>query len=272
MAPAHSLTVAQGTKVVNKNIAIGHNTKVHLLLSDKDSMTTIQDLQDQLRLHIRARIGRGELTGTELALQAALPQGHLSNFLNSRRGLSLESMDRLLQALHIGVLDLVSRDEVQRRAGRRGAARVEPVALVSPEHAALARFRDDQILETRNFSRSFLRRLRPRADVDRSDWLRFVVIKLNGRNSRGFFPRSVAATLLVDRYYNSLEPYRRFHPNLYAVRLGESCVAAQISLCDNCLMLRPREPRAPIEVVHIEAGHSYSDYIVGRVCHVGLEV
>jgi transcriptional regulator with XRE-family HTH domain len=235
-------------------------------------MTTIQDLQEQLRVHIRARMGRGELTGKGLAEEADLPPGHLSNFLNSRRGLSLESMDRLLQALRIGVLDLVSREEVQRRVRPRGIAGVEPVALVSPEHAALARFRDDQILETRNFNKAFLRRLRPRADVDRSDWQRFVVIKLDGRNSRGFFPRSVAATLLVDRYYNSLEPYRRFHPNLYAVRMGESCVAAQISVCDNCLMLRPREPRAPIEVVRIEAGRSYSDYIVGRVCHVGLEV
>jgi transcriptional regulator with XRE-family HTH domain len=235
-------------------------------------MTTIQDLQEQLRVHIRARMGRSELTGKELARQATLPQGHLSNFLNSRRGLSLESMDRLLQALRIGVLDLVSREEVQRRVRPRGVAGVEPVALVSPEHAALARFREDQILETRNFNKAFLRRLRPRADVDRSDWLRFVLIRLDGRNSRGFFPRPVGATLLVDRYYNSLEPYRRFHPNLYAVRMGESCVAAQISVCDNCLLLRPREPRQPIEVVRIEPGRSYSDYIVGRVCHVGLEV
>jgi transcriptional regulator with XRE-family HTH domain len=235
-------------------------------------MTTIQDLQAQLRVHIRARMGRGELTGKGLAEAAELPPGHLSNFLNSRRGLSLESMDRLLQALRIGVLDLVSREEVRRRAAPRAAVAVEPVALVSPEHAVLARFRDDQILETRDFNKSFLRRLRPRADVDRSDWLRFVLIKLDGRDSHGFFPQPVAATLLVDRYYNSLEPYRRLHPNLYAVRMGEGCVAAHISVIDNCLMLRPREPRAPIDVVRIEAGRSYSDYIVGRVCHVGLEV
>lgn len=232
-------------------------------------MTTIQDLQDQLRAHIRARIGRGELTGRELAQQAALPQGHLSNFLNSRRGLSVESMDRLLLALRIGVLDLVRREEIQRLARRE---RVEPIALVSAEHAALARFRTDQILETRSFNRAFLRKLKPRAAVDRSDWLRFVLIKLQGRHAGGFFPRSVAATLLVDRYYNSLEPYRRLHPNLYAVSLAGQCVAAHISVCDNCLLLRPREPRKPIEVVRIEHGRSYSDYIVGRICHVGMEV
>jgi hypothetical protein len=91
------------------------------LLSDKIPMT-IQDLQDQLRVHIRARIGRGELTGSGLARKASLPQGHLSNFLNSRRGLSLESMDRLMIALRIGVFDLMSSEQVQAlaRPRRRG--------------------------------------------------------------------------------------------------------------------------------------------------------
>ena len=80
---------------------------------------TIQDLQDELRSQVRARIGRGELTGSGLAQDAGFPQGHLSNFLNARRGLSVESMDRLLDALGIGVLDLVSSEEVQRRVRPR---------------------------------------------------------------------------------------------------------------------------------------------------------
>ena len=232
---------------------------------------TIQELQDRLRSHIRARISRSELTGSALARVARLPQGHLSNFLNSRRGLSLESMDRLLRALRIGVLDLVNERELQRRLPAvRGD--VEPIAMVSAENAALARFADDQVLEMRNFNKSFLRRLRPLIAVDRSDWLRFVLIKVDARSSGGFFPRSNAATLLVDRHYNSLQPYRRLQPNLYAVSVAGKCVAAQISVCDNCLMLRPREPRQPIEVVRIAPGRSYFDYIVGRVCHIGLEV
>jgi hypothetical protein len=234
---------------------------------------TLQDLQDQLRVHIRARIARRELSGSALAREASLPQGHLSNFLNSRRGLSLESMDRLMSALHLGVLDLVSSDAMQaHRQPRGGRESVEPVALISAEHAGLARFRDDQILETRNFKKSFLRKLKPRIAVDRSDWLRFVVIKLDRGNAGGFFPRSFTTTLLIDRYYNSLEPYRHVHPNLYALNLAGRCVAAYISVCDNCLLLWPRAPRQPIEVVRIEPGRSYSDYIVGRICHVGMEV
>lgn len=75
----------------------------------------LQDLQDQLRTHIRARIARGELTGVSLARAADFPQGHLSNLLNARRGLSLESMDRLLETLDIGVLDLVDAKDIHER-------------------------------------------------------------------------------------------------------------------------------------------------------------
>ncbi len=261
-----------GIRVVNKNIALRITLKYTYCFQIKLQMT-LQDLQNQLRVHIRARIGRGELTGSALARKASLPQGHLSNFLNSRRGLSLESMDRLMLALRVSVPDLMSREQLPARGPkRRGGDNLEPVAMVSAKHAALARFRADQVLETRNFSKSFLRRLRPQLAVDRSDWLRFVLIKLDRDGSGGFFPRSIAITLLVDRYYNSLQPYRRLHPNLYALNLAGRCVAAYITVCDNCLMLRPREPRQPIEVVRIEPGRSYSDYIVGRICHVGMEV
>jgi hypothetical protein len=101
----------------------------------------LQDLQDQLRVHIRSRIGRKELTGIRLARAAGFPQGHLSNFLNARRGLSLESMDRLLETLGIGVLDLVDDREIQKRAALPvRSEKVETVAMVSPQNAALARF------------------------------------------------------------------------------------------------------------------------------------
>ncbi len=93
---------------------------------------TFLTLQDELRDHIRARIRRRELTGSGLARAAGFPQGHLSNFLNSRRGLSLESMDRLLQTLGIEVLDLVSADDIQDRSLQPSPQReTEAVAMVA---------------------------------------------------------------------------------------------------------------------------------------------
>ncbi|HLI62644.1 MAG TPA: hypothetical protein VKV05_04540 [Terriglobales bacterium] len=234
----------------------------------------IQDLQDQLRVHIRTRIGRGEWTGVSLARAADFPQGHLSNFLNARRGLSLESMDRLLDTLGIGLLDLVDEQEIRARARLPNSKDdVEKVAVVAAENAALARFAPHQILGTRAFSKSFLRRLKPRDAEDRRDWLRFVLIQLDVKRARRIFPlAAAAATLLIDRHYSSLQPYRRLLPNLYAVRTGESCALGYVSLFGDALVLRPRDPRQELELLKIGRGRSYSEYIVGRVCHVGLEV
>jgi len=233
----------------------------------------LQDLQDQLRTHIRARIARGELTGVGLARAADFPQGHLSNFLNARRGLSLESMDRLLETLDIGVLDLVAAKDIQKRFALPGAAKgVEKIAMVAAENAALARFAPDQILETRSFNKSFLRKLKPLHAEDRRDWLRFVLIRLAVKGAGPFPLGTSTATLLIDRHYSSLQPYRRLQPNVYAVSFSGRCVVGYVSLFDDYLVLRPRDPQQAVEVLRIERGRSYSEYIVGRVCHVGLEV
>ena len=235
---------------------------------------TLQALQDKLRTYIRARMERGEITGTALSRDAGFQQGHLSNFLSARRGLSVESMDRLLDSLGIGVLDLVDADDIQRHAiVPSPASGFESIALVVERNAMLARFTADQILETRSFSKAFLRKLKPSSSDDRVDWLRFVLIRLDARNARGRLPPGVsAATLLLDRHYNSLEPYRRSEPNLYAVRIGESCIIGYASVADEHLILRPQNPSTAIQVVRIDRGRRYHEYIVGRVCHVGIEV
>ena len=235
---------------------------------------TLQHLQDQLRAHIRARIGRGEMTGLSLSRAADFPQGHLSNFLNARRGLSLESMDRLLETLGIGVVDLMDAEEIRRRATLTSPREsVERVAMVAEENAALARFAPEQILETRSFNKSFLRRLKPHDAEDRRDWLRFVLIRLDLKTARGAFSLETStATVLIDRHYSSLRPYRALRPNIYVVRRAERCLLGYASVHDHRLILRPRNPQQEVAVLRIERGRNYSEYIVGRVCHIGLEV
>lgn len=231
------------------------------------------DLQDQLRDHIRARIRRRELTGSGLARDAGFPQGHLSNFLNRRRGLSLESMDRLLDTLEIEVVDLIDPGEIEQRTLPARTDDAEPVAVVALKDATLARFSAGQILETRSFSRSFLRRLRPSQEHDRGDWLRFVMLKLDVQSARDVFPaESAGAALLIDRHYSSLEPYRHTRPNLYAVTFEGRCRAGYLSFVEESLVLRTRNPYRELHSVHVAPGKGYSQYIVGRVCHVGLEV
>jgi len=235
---------------------------------------TLQELQDKLRDYIRARMQQGETTASALSRDAGFQQGHLSNFLNARRGLSVESMDRLLHSLGIGVLDLVDVSEIQQHAiPAVTKSAFESVALVPEEHALRARFTADEILETRSFSRSFLRKLKSDRSGERADWVRFVLIRIDVQNARGRLPAGIAAaTLLLDRHYCSLKPYRRSEPNLYAVSSGELCVIGYASLADEHLILRPQNPRSAIEVMRVERGRRYDEYVVGRVCHVGIEV
>ncbi len=230
-------------------------------------------LQDKLRAHIRARIDRREMTGTGLSREAGFQQGHLSNFLNARRGLSLESMDRLLETLNIGVLDLADLKDIQQQVSFP-AGGFENVPLVSGEQAArLPRFAPEQVRESRSFSRSFLRRLKPNDASNRSDWLRFVLLRLDAKAAGGMFPHILTGvTLLVDRHYNCLQPYRRLRPNIYAAHAEARCLIGYVSVSGDHLVLRPQNPQHSVELVRIERGRSYHDYIVGRVCYVGFEV
>ena len=234
----------------------------------------LQDLQDRLRSHIRLRISRRELTGSGLSRQAGLPQGHLSNFLNSRRRLSLASMDRLLETLQIEVLDLVDAAEIRRWALPARGTSLESVALVSAEHAARSpRFTVEQIDGTVSFQKTFLRRLKPNDVCARGDWLRFVSIKLDARTVRAMFPRNAAgATLLIDRHYTSLDPYHHYQPNLYVIRFQGRCAVGYVSLASDHLVLRPCDVQHPIELARIDSTESYFGYIVGRVCHASIEI
>src|ERR1700757_153493 len=73
-------------------------------------------LQDNLRKTLHERIDGGELTGLHLAEQTGFKQAHISNFLNKKRGLSIEGMDKVLNVQHLSVLDLLDPHEINKRA------------------------------------------------------------------------------------------------------------------------------------------------------------
>src|SRR6266498_2684575 len=73
-------------------------------------------LQDNLRKVLWERIEAGELTGLRLAQQTGFKQAHISNFLNRKRGLSLEGMDKVLASQKLSVLDLLDPAEINKRA------------------------------------------------------------------------------------------------------------------------------------------------------------
>ena len=96
-------------------------------------------LQENLRKLIRGRIEEGDLTGLKLAHQTGFQQAHISNFLNRKRGLSLEGMDKVLNVQHLSVLDLLDAAEINKRASIAppSADEFENIRLVDGPIAAM---------------------------------------------------------------------------------------------------------------------------------------
>jgi SOS-response transcriptional repressor LexA len=232
-------------------------------------------LQDNLRKTLWGRIDEGELTGLRLAQQTGFKQAHISNFLNRKRGLSLEGMDRVLSVQHLSVLDLLDPSEVNKRASILPPSNDEfqnillTDGTVAATHPLITSMNVKEIVK---FKKSFLKKLKAEPEGNRAQWERFVLIKVDNHEGMSMYPRLLpGATLLIDRHYNSLKPYRKGEFNMYAVLKSDTCTVKYVEKAANHLILRPHNQAYPIEVVTMEEGKSASDYIVGRVCHVGIE-
>jgi len=232
-------------------------------------------LQDNLRKVLWERIEAGELTGLHLAQQTGFKQAHISNFLNCKRGLSLEGMDKVLQVQRISVLDLLDPSEVNKRASilPPSGDDFENVLLTDARTAATQPLITSMhVKEILKFKKTFLRKLKAETEGDRSSWQRFVLIKVDAKEAMSMYPRLMpGATLLIDRHYNALKPYRKGEFNMYAVLKNDTCAVRYVEVAGNHLILRPHNQSSPIDVLTMEDGKTLADYLVGRVCHVGLE-
>jgi transcriptional regulator with XRE-family HTH domain len=228
----------------------------------------VSQLEDSMRKAIRQRIMAGVLSGTTLARQTGFQQAHISNFLNGRRGLSVEGFDRMLEALGMSVTDLITP-----ATGVDASREYDDVPIVASAIVHHPDFAAREIEDVLKFKRAFLRRVKPRSIGARSEWKRFVIIKADADNAVAMYPRIVpGATLLIDRHYNSLEPYRRREPNIYAVLKGKALIVRYVEGQAGHLLLRPANSNSPLLSIANESGRSATDPIIGRVCHIGAEV
>jgi hypothetical protein len=233
-------------------------------------------LQDNLRKVLWERIERGELTGLRLAQQTGFKQAHISNFLNRKRGLSLEGMDKVLAVQHLSVLDLLDPAEVSKRATivPPSPDEFENVVLTDLSVAAMQPLiASMHVKEMVKFRKSFLRRLRVETEGDRSGWQRFVFVRLEAQDALPMSPRLLAgATLLIDRHYNALSPYRKGEFNMYVVLKNDAAAVRYVEVAGNHLILRPHNESSPIDVIAIDESNRASDYVIGRICYMGLEI
>src|SRR3989442_11231192 len=186
-----------------------------------------QALQENLRKAVWERIQEGDLTGLRLARETGFKQAHISNFLNRKRGLSIKGMDKVLNVQRLSVLDLLEPSEINKRASIPPPSEDEfqNVLLVNGAVAATQPLVTSmKVKEILKFKKIFLRKLRAEMEGDRDHWERFVLIKVDAREGMSMYPRILpGATVLIDRHYNSLKPYRKGEANMYAVAKNGAC-------------------------------------------------
>lgn len=232
-------------------------------------------LQENLRKLVAARIDSGQLTGLRLAHQTGFQQAHISNFLNGKRGLSLDGMDEVLSVLHLSVLDLLDPAEINKRASIPPPSddAFDNVLLVDGCVAAnQALITRENVRDIYKFKKSFLKKLRPDMQSARESWQRFVLMRLDARDGMSMYPRLMpGALVLIDRHYNSLRSYHKGEQNMYVVKKDGEATVKYVERAGQNLILRPHNQAYPVDVITVESGRNYQDYIVGRVCHVGME-
>jgi hypothetical protein len=228
-------------------------------------------MHDRLRLELLRRIQRGTLTVSLLARQTGYAQAHLSNFLHSRRHLSLKALDRILTAQHLAAADLLP---VLHRGGDAFADDGNAVPIVSQADALFEpAIRPSAVHSILHLPPRILESFETRASAPRRAWQRFVAVKIAPADAQAMDPLvSPEAIALIDRHYTALAPYRSNRANLYAVRNGAHLILRYVDLLCNRLVLRPHNLAHPVELIEMDPGQSPGDLLVGRVALVVNEM
>lgn len=231
-------------------------------------------MHERLRLELLRRIQRGTLSVSLLARQTGLAKPHVSNFLRSKRKLSLDALDRVLASQRLIAADLLPM-----------AVRMEEfyndklsseVPLVSH---AVALFepviRPAAVKTVVHIPAGSLESVRaPRGPVSRRAWQRFVAVRIPSGDTLPMEPVVFSeAIALIDRHYNSFARYWPDRPNLYAVRHGLShLVLRYADFLAGRVVLRPHNVLFPLDLIEVRDGESPGDLLAGRVVLIVNEV
>jgi hypothetical protein len=235
-----------------------------LLVADFQQMNFTQ-MHERLRLELLRRIQRGTVSVSLLARQTGFGQSHLSNFLHSRRQLSLEAMDRILTAQHLAAGDLLPATYAERAAPGEGESSMIPV--VSHATALFEPYiRPSAVQSMLPLPASVLQTIRARASKPRRAWQRFVAIRISAADALAMEPLLLPdGIVLIDRHYTSMMPYRPNRANVYAIRHGAHLTVRYADFQSNRLVLRPHRRNFTVELIEVDSGESPSDLIAGRI-------
>jgi hypothetical protein len=226
----------------------------------------ITQMHERLRLELLRRIQRGTLSVSLLARQSGFGQSHLSNFLNCKRQLSLQAMDRILASQRLTASDLLPAAYNERSASLE-ETESETVPVVSHSAALFEPYiRPSGVQSVLHLPDGMLQSARTRISSARKTWQRFVAVRISSADALPMEPLILPdALVLLDRHYTSLMPYRPDRPNLYAVRSGSHLTLRYVDFTANRLVLRPHNIAFSVDLMEIDPGEAPSDRIAGRV-------
>jgi len=221
-------------------------------------------MQERLRLELLRRIQRGTLSVSLLARQTGFRQSHLSNFLHSRRQLSMEAIDRILAAQRMGSADLLPATALPDWRNGDEIAQIPVVSHAMAMHEPI--IRPSAVHSRVCVSAALLASMRSHPLPQRKPWQRFVAIAIPPGDSQPMDPLiQPDALALLDRHYNSLVQYRPSRPNLYAVRKVARLKVRYADFQLNRMILRPHNRAFPVELADLGPGESHGDLLIGRV-------
>jgi hypothetical protein len=202
-------------------------------------------------------------------------KAHISNFLNRKRALSLEGLDRVLASQNLTIDQILPVDLAA--AASPAVQAHEPTDIVAVVSSSVAmdepRVAESAIIETVQVSASRLHDNRARPSTKHAHWQRFVAIRADAQQSAAMEPLvAPGAIAVLDRHYNSLAPYRAHQPTLYAVRRGGALLLRYVDFDEGHLILRPYSRAFPVQLLPLASHESPADYIVGRVCLIFSEL
>jgi len=222
-------------------------------------------MYEHLRLELLRRIQRGSLSVSLLARETGLGQSHLSNFLRKKRQLSLAAMDRILDAQHMGVGDLLPANHSN--ASLLMNEKASAVPIVSHGAALFEPFiRPSAVHSTLNLPLGALESMRARSSAARRLWQRFVAVRIPAADALPMEPLVLPeAIAVIDRHYISLMAYRPIRPTLYAVRNGAHLTLRYADFLAGRLMLRSHNIAFPVQLVDTGSEDVPIEFIAGRV-------
>lgn len=241
-----------------------------LLVANYPHMTFTQ-MHERLRLELLRRMRRGTLSVSLLARQTGLGQPHLSNFLHSRRQLSLQALDRVLTSQHLAMDDLLP---VVQQPDDPPSGEQSAVPLVGHAGALFEpNIRPSTVHTMLQLPAGLLSSLHARVSHSRRAWQRFVAVRIPSTDAHPMDPVVMPqAIVLIDRHYTALAPYRENTANIYAVRNGSRLSLRYVEFASNRLVLRPRNLAHPVDLIELDPGQSPPDLLAGRVVLVINEV